>query len=132
MTNLAVRRVEALISIGLRLARSAPSGRVLLAQLAAGIDPAWIPRPWGDDLASEFEGARQTALEPLSAKQVEQILKGAWGTRPRDELDHLETEPAAVTPTSQVHRGTLDGSPVAVKVLRPGLARSVRPGPRPP
>ena len=32
----------------------------------------------------------------------------------------------AVTPISQVHRGVLDGTPVAVKVLRPGLASSVR------
>ena len=31
-----------------------------------------------------------------------------------------------VTPTAQVHRGVLDGREVAVKVLRPGLAGSVR------
>ena len=31
-----------------------------------------------------------------------------------------------MTPGAQVHRGSLDGKPVAVKVLRPGLAASVR------
>jgi predicted unusual protein kinase regulating ubiquinone biosynthesis (AarF/ABC1/UbiB family) len=31
-----------------------------------------------------------------------------------------------VTPTSQVHRGVLGGAPVAIKLLRPGLAASVR------
>ncbi len=35
-------------------------------------------------------------------------------------------EPVAFTPSAQVHRGQLDGRPVAVKVLRPGLASSVR------
>ena len=32
----------------------------------------------------------------------------------------------AVTPSAQVHRGVLEGQPVAVKVLRPGLAGLVR------
>ncbi len=125
MTDDALRRVEALVGVGLRLARSAPSGRVLLGQLAAGIDPAWIPRPWGDDLAAELEAARRHPPEPLGAKQIERALRDAWGTRATDELDELDTEPAAITPTSQVHRAVADGTPVAVKVLRPGLARSV-------
>ncbi len=48
------------------------------------------------------------------------------GGRPADELDEFDPAPVAVTATSQVHRAVLDGAPVAVKVLRPGLARSVR------
>jgi predicted unusual protein kinase regulating ubiquinone biosynthesis (AarF/ABC1/UbiB family) len=126
MTDDALRRVDAVLQVGLRLARSAPSGRVLLAQLAIGIDPAWIPHPWGDELASDLETARESAREPLSPKRIEQALRDAWGTGPTDELDEFDTDPVAVTPTSQVHRGVLDGAPVAVKVLRPGLARSVR------
>jgi predicted unusual protein kinase regulating ubiquinone biosynthesis (AarF/ABC1/UbiB family) len=43
-----------------------------------------------------------------------------------DELDDLDREPAAVTPIAQVHRGVLDGTQVAVKLLRPGLASAVR------
>ena len=126
MSNDALRRVDALVAVGLRIARSAPSGRVLLAQLAAGIDPAWIPRPWGDELTAELAAAQAVALEPLSAKQIERALRDAWGGRPTDELDELDPEPAAVTPTSQVHRGVLDGTVVAIKVLRPGLTLSVR------
>ena len=38
----------------------------------------------------------------------------------------LDPEPIAVTPSAQVHRGVLEGRPVAVKLLRPGLASSVR------
>jgi predicted unusual protein kinase regulating ubiquinone biosynthesis (AarF/ABC1/UbiB family) len=122
----ALRRLDALAQVGLRLARSAPSGRVLLAQLALGLDPALIPRPWGEDLLAEMRSAQDAATEPLPSKRIEQALRGAWGVRPTEELDELSLEPVAVTPTSQVHRGTRDGSPVAVKVLRPGLSRSVR------
>jgi hypothetical protein len=126
MTDNDLRRVDALIQIGLALARSASSGRVLLARIAVGIDLDWLPRPWGDEIAAELAAARESAGEPLSAKQIERALRDAWGTRPTSILNDLDLDPVAVTPTSQVHRGVLDGAPVAVKVLRPGLARIVR------
>jgi hypothetical protein len=119
-------RVDALIQVGLRLARSAPSGRVLLARVADSIDMAWIPRPWGDGIVKELEAASAAACDPVEFKRVERILSDAWGAKPTEELDELDSDPVAVTASSQVHRGVLDGSPVAVKVLRPGLAGSVR------
>ncbi len=126
MADEALRRIDRLIGIGLRLALSARSGRVLLARVALAIDLDWIPRPWGDTLAAELEAACRIACEPLEFKQVERALRDAWGARPADELDALDREPIIVTPTAQVHRGVLDGVPVAVKLLRPGLASSVR------
>lgn len=120
------QRIDALVSVGLRLARSAPSGRVLLARIADRIDSAWLPRPWGEEIVAELEAARSEACEPIQFRRIERTLREAWGGRPTDELDDLDREPLAVTPASQVHRGMLDGSPVAVKVLRPGLAASVR------
>jgi hypothetical protein len=126
MTDDALGRIDALIQVGLALARTAPSGRVLLARIAVGVDLAWIPRPWGDELATELAAARVSVSEPLNANKVERALRDAWGTRPTDILDDLDPEPVAVTPTSQVHRGALDGAAVAVKVLRPGLARMAR------
>lgn len=122
----ALRRIDALVQVGLRLARSAPSGRILLARIAGAIDLEWIPRPWGEEIAVELAAAQVSAGEPVSAKRIEQALREAWGTRPADELDDFDRDPVAVTPTCQVHRGLHDGAPVAVKVLRPGLARSVR------
>jgi predicted unusual protein kinase regulating ubiquinone biosynthesis (AarF/ABC1/UbiB family) len=119
-------RIDRLIGVGLRLARSVTSGRVLLARIAAAVDPVLIPRPWGDTILSELDAARAAACEPVDMRRVERQLRDAWGSRPTDELDELEREPVAVTPTSQVHRGMLDGAPVAVKILRPGLAASVR------
>jgi hypothetical protein len=126
MTDEALSRIDVLIQVGMRIARSAPSGRIVLARLAAAIDPIWIPRPWGDRIAVELEAARATAAEPIEAKQLQRALREAWGVRPTEELDELDPEPVAVTPGAQVHRGVLDGAPVAVKVLRPGLAASVR------
>lgn len=126
MTDEAFSRIDALIQVGLRLARSAPSGRVLLARIADAIDPTWIPRPWGDTIVAELDVAHRGAREPIDAKRIERALREAWGAKPTEELDEFDPEPVAVTPTSQVHRGWLAGAPVAVKVLRPGLAASVR------
>jgi hypothetical protein len=126
MTSDALRRIDTLIQVGLRLARTAPSGRIVLAQIARAIDLEWIPRPWGDEIAAELEAAAGKARDPLPARAVERALRDAWGAKPTDELDELDLEPVAITPTSQVHRGVLDGAPVAVKLLRPGLAASVR------
>lgn len=120
------QRVDAVIQLGLRLARSAPSGRLLLARIADAIDPAWLPGRWGETIATELRAAHDASLEPVAPRRVESLLRDAWGAKPTDELDALELEPVAVTVTSQVHRGELDGAPVAVKLLRPGLAAGVR------
>jgi predicted unusual protein kinase regulating ubiquinone biosynthesis (AarF/ABC1/UbiB family) len=126
MADETFRRIDTLIQLGLRLARSAPSGRVTLARLALSIEPEWIPRPWGEEIWSQLEAALNEARKPIPFKEVERTLREAWGATPSDELDSLDPEPVAVTPTAQIHRGELDGEPVAVKVLRPGLAGSVR------
>jgi tRNA A-37 threonylcarbamoyl transferase component Bud32 len=119
-------RLDALLAVAMRLARTAPSGRIALARLAGAIELEWIPLPWGREIVAELEAAAASIPQPLERKRVHEILERAWGTKPADELDALEDEPAAVTPISQVHRGVLDGETVAVKVLRPGLAASVR------
>jgi predicted unusual protein kinase regulating ubiquinone biosynthesis (AarF/ABC1/UbiB family) len=119
-------RIDALIQVGMRLARAAPSGRILLARIADSIDLDWIPRPWGDGIVAELEAAHAEALKPIAFREIERILARAWGAKPTEELDELDPEPVAVTASSQVHRGVLDSSPVAVKVLRPGLAAGVR------
>jgi predicted unusual protein kinase regulating ubiquinone biosynthesis (AarF/ABC1/UbiB family) len=119
-------RIDTLIQVGLRLARSASTGRMALAKIGDALHSDWIPRPWGDEIVAELSAARAAAREPLDRKRVERALKDAWGGRPTDELDDFDPEPVAVTPTAQVHRGRHDGAPVAVKVLRPGLASAVR------
>ncbi len=126
MSDDVARRLDALLGVTLRLARSAPSGQNALAQVERALELSWIPLPWGDAIVEQLAAAASRAREPIPAKQIEQALRNAWGGKPSDELDDLDTEPVAVTPGAQVHRGVLDGQPVAVKVLRPGLAASVR------
>jgi predicted unusual protein kinase regulating ubiquinone biosynthesis (AarF/ABC1/UbiB family) len=122
----AARRIDALLGVALRLARTAPSGRIALARLARLVDPAWIKQPAGAELAAELEAARARVPDPMPAREVERALRSAWGVKPAEELDELGSEPVAVTPTAQVHRGVLDSEPVAIKLLRPGVAASVR------
>lgn len=126
MSDEALRRIDALIQVSMRLAATAPSGRVALAKVASALKPEWLPRPWRESIWPELEAARTAASEPVPFRDIERVLRGAWGAAPTDELDELDAEPVAVTATSQVHRGTLDGDPVAVKVLRPGLRGLMR------
>jgi predicted unusual protein kinase regulating ubiquinone biosynthesis (AarF/ABC1/UbiB family) len=126
MSDQLLRRIDALIGVALGIARAARSGRAALARVAATLEPAWIPRPWGDEIAAQLEAASEAARQPLEFAQVERALRDAWGCAPGEELDQLDREPVAITPGAQVHRGILDGNDVAVKVLRPGLASAVR------
>ena len=64
-----LRRLDALLTTGLGLARKAPSGRLLLARIADSIELGWIPRPWGDEIAAELEAAGAAAGEPLAFRR---------------------------------------------------------------
>jgi predicted unusual protein kinase regulating ubiquinone biosynthesis (AarF/ABC1/UbiB family) len=107
------------------LIRRSSSGRVALARTAPVVPEDIVPAALAG-LPAQLAQARAAALVPLRFKDVERTLKGAWGQAPAAVLDDLDPEPLAVTPAAQVHRGVRDGTPVAVKVRRPGLAAAVR------
>lgn len=111
--------LRALFEAARALVRRSATGRVLLGR-AAGLVPE---APW----EAALQQAREEASAPLEPRAVERALRAAWGRPPARVLDALELgTPVAVTPLAQVHRGELDGEPVAVKVARPGLAAAVR------
>jgi predicted unusual protein kinase regulating ubiquinone biosynthesis (AarF/ABC1/UbiB family) len=114
--------LDGLAEAALGLARSTTSGRIALAA-AADLVPEPLRPP---ALRAALAAAQAQGAEPLPFADVERVLRAAWKTDPTGELEDLERVPAAVTPTAQVHRGVLDGAPVAVKVQRPGLAGVVR------
>ena len=122
-------RLDALRSLadtGLKLARGTTSARLAAAGLRDLVDPQALPPEVRDRVVDELEKAHAQATRPMPFKDIEKALKDAWGEKPAKVLDSLEEGPAACTPSSQVHRGVHDGAPVAVKVLRPGLAEAVR------
>lgn len=118
--------LRALADTGLRLARGTTTARLVLAGLRDTVDPATLPPAVRERALREMEEAHAAATVPLALKDVERVLQEAWGEAPTRVLDELEDEPVARTPTSQVHRGVHEGSPVAVKVLRPQIADAVR------
>lgn len=121
-----VQAINALARVGLGLARRAPSGRIVLARLAATIELEWIPRPAGEELFRVLAEIRDARPRPIPPRQVRQILSAAWGADPDEELDELDYDPVVLTPIAQVHRGALEGRSVAVKLLRPSVAGMVR------
>lgn len=105
------------------LVRRAPSARLTLARADAMLEPeAFTPKVHAA-LSAETRAARESVCVPFAA---EPVLKDAWGAAPGKVLDAFDAEPVAITPAAQVHRGQFDGSPVAIKVRRPGIERSVR------
>lgn len=117
--------LRSLLEAGGALVRRSSSGRVALGRAAALVDADAVPAALSR-LPDELERARTAATTPIAFKDVEKILKGAWGSPHGKVLGELDREPLAVTPSAQVHRGVRDGVPVAVKVLRPGLTSAVR------
>jgi hypothetical protein len=106
--------LSALLDAGTALVRRSSSGRVALTR-ALQLLP---------------EDIRRTPVavpDPVAFKDVEKLLKSAWGRPATKALADLEREPLHVGAAAQVHRGeTQDGDIVALKVLRPGLAAAVR------
>src|SRR6476659_2600712 len=109
----ALTRLDALAETALKLAATAPSGRLGLARMADAIEAEWLPEPWRSRVAPELAAAREAMCAPMRFRDIEKALREV-------DLDDVVREPVAVTPIAQVHRGELDGTAVAVKVLRPG------------
>jgi ABC1 atypical kinase-like domain len=118
--------VRALFDAALALVRRSSSGQVGIARLAGVVDVDALPRYLHDAVGREFDAAVAATAEPIGLKRIERELRSAWGQPPTKVLDAIEAEPLAITPSSQVHRGSLEGTAVAVKVRRPGLERAVR------
>ena len=80
-----------------------------------------LPVPYLEALAR-----LQDEVEPVPWGEVEELAAEELGARPSKLFSDFQVEPIAAASLGQVHRATLrDGTPVAVKVQRPGIRRTI-------
>ena len=81
-----------------------------------------------DTLPKEYCDALLTLLDRVptcTGEQVDQIISAELGGFPKDIFGTFEYEAIGSASIGQVHRATLkDGTPVAVKVQRPGVRQA--------
>lgn len=81
-----------------------------------------VPEPFLSELAHLRDDVR-----PFPFEQAEKILTEDLGRPPLEVFETLDPEPVASASISQVHRATLpDGTPVALKIRRPGIDKVVQ------
>lgn len=67
----------------------------------------------------------QFSVPPLSAPLVRKTFKKYFGKYPEDIFDSFNAQSVNAASIGQVHRATLDGKKIAVKIQYPGVAQSI-------
>ncbi len=79
-----------------------------------------------DDLANEL-AKLQDRVPPFPGGQARTIIEKAYGQPVGELLDAFDEQPLASASVAQVHTAQLkNGTPVVVKVLRPGIEKIIR------
>ncbi len=118
-TNTEISRLELPVRIRLALEELGPTFVKFGQLMATRVDmfpPAWI---------EELEKLH-SHVPPADYAAIHAILTKAFGSPPEEVFTRFEAEPMAAASIAQVHRATLaDGSPVVIKVRRPGIEAQV-------
>lgn len=79
-----------------------------------------------DDIANELTRL-QDRVPPFSSTEARQLIEKAYGRPVTEVFQYFETDPMASASIAQVHAAKLwDGKDVVVKVLRPGIEKTIR------
>lgn len=83
--------------------------------------PDLIPEAW----AKEF-GKLQSGVPAVPAEKIRPHIEELFGDRLESEFESIEWESFAAASMAQAHRAVLkDGTPVILKVLRPGIRKTL-------
>lgn len=78
------------------------------------------------DAALELLGRLQDRSAAFTHDAIARVVEEELGARPDQLFDRFERRPLAVASIGQVHRATLEGRHVAVKIQYPGIERAIR------
>lgn len=79
-----------------------------------------------DDLAEELKKL-QDQVPPFSGPKAQALIEQALEQPVSELFSEFEVEPLASASVAQVHKATMfDGSDVVVKVIRPGIGKTIR------
>ncbi|QTR53909.1 ubiquinone biosynthesis regulatory protein kinase UbiB [Thiothrix unzii] len=79
-----------------------------------------------DDIAAELTRL-QDRVPPFSSLEARKMIEKAYGKSVTEVFQRFETDPLASASIAQVHAAQLwDGKEVVVKVLRPGIDKTIR------
>ncbi len=103
-----------------RAASSLKGANIKVGQLAS-LQAHLLPKEY----IEEFKALRDE-VEPTPYPLVAEMIRAEFGSDPTELFDEVEAEPIAAASMAQVHRARLKtGEDIVVKVLHPGLERSV-------
>ena len=80
-----------------------------------------LPRKFADEFAK-----LQDRVPPFDGEQARATIARALGGEVEDIYEEFDPEPLASASVAQVHTARLHGTEVIIKVLRPGIARTIR------
>jgi aarF domain-containing kinase len=96
-------------------------GAVMKAGQLLSLDASDFLPPEAVEVLSKL----QSKADPIPFDDLKTVLREDLGQTWRDRFQSFDEEPAASASIGQVHKGVVDGAPVAVKIQYPGVAESV-------
>ncbi|MEM1022397.1 MAG: AarF/ABC1/UbiB kinase family protein [Myxococcota bacterium] len=96
-------------------------GAVMKAGQLLSLDASDFLPPEAVEVLSKL----QSQADPIPFEDLKMVLREDLGQTWRDRFQLFDESPAASASIGQVHKGVVEGVPVAVKVQYPGVAESV-------